>query len=1093
MLKRCTLFIACASGIASAQSVPPGFVDSLVRGGWEQAVGVVFAADGRAFVWEKAGRVWMIEAGETHDHPVIDISDEARDWRDFGLLGVALDPHFLDNGRIYLSYIVDYHHLAYFGTPQYDPSANDFTRDSIGRVTRFELDAADDFHTMVAGSRTVLIGESASTGIPITHQSHSMGAMVFGEDGTLLIAAGDGASYDEADNGGTRTGSSNTALADGILAPFEDVGALRAQMIDSHSGKVLRIDPDTGDGVSSNPYYDQSRPRAPRSRVWTLGNRNPFRMTLRPGTGVSNPAAGDPGTLYIGDVGWLTYEELNVVPSGGGNYGWPLFEGLFPNSNFQLDSTQNPLAPNPLAGAGCGPFVPFRNLLIQETLGPAGWPNPCDGFVQLPGTLNLFEHARPAIEWGRGMPFRCAGFSGNDAVAINVGAPGAPVAGTGFIPNGTSSTGGAWYTGGAFPAAYRNSYYHADFVGRWIHQFLFDASDRPVEVRSFATGLGSIVDVEYNPFDQSLYYVAFADDGTSQLRRISYGLDAPPTAAASPRVSFGPLPLTVQFVSTGSSDPEGAALTYFWDFGDGQTSSDPNPVHTFEGGTAPQRFDVVFTVRDPAGNSATQRLLVSGNNTPPQVTITSPVNGSFFPNGTFTQPLRADVIDAEHSGSALSCRWQAQIRHNTHAHPEPAIVDCAPDVVLDGAGHSGETFYWEFRLTVTDAAGLSTVASSSVFPQVLDCNGNGVPDSTDIELGSSNDCNGNLVPDECAILLGQSNDCNGNLVPDDCDSGTVRFYALGGGPQDFRLNGTALWDNGRIRLTAPNPIETGSAVLPLTDGPVYGFDVSFDMTMGGPVPGRGLCFAVMDTVYSQLSNFGLAGPGYGALTVAFEPRSGGLQDRVTVSQDTLPIATGTVPFEIADGQPHRVRVRLTPLGVEVSIADSFGTPSVVVPRTVVPLWRVGQRYLAFGAGTDDALGVHAIDNVNVFIAGETDHNGDAIPDVCQPLSTLDCDGDGTEDWAAITSGAAPDCNANLRPDSCDIAIGASLDTDQNGVPDECDPCLADYDDNGGIDGDDVIAFFADWDNGILAADVDGSGGVDGDDVILFFTQWDSGC
>ena len=54
-------------------------------------------------------------------------------------------------------------------------------------------------------------------------------------------------------------------------------------------------------------------------------------------------------------------------------------------------------------------------------------------------------------------------------------------------------------------------------------------------------------------------------------------------------------------------------------------------------------------------------------------------------------------------------------------------------------------------------------------------------------------------------------------------------------------------------------------------------------------------------------------------------------------------------------------------------------------------------------------------------------------------------------------------------------------------------CLGDYNCDGGVDGDDVITFFADWDSASPAADVDGSGGVDGDDVILFFERWDAGC
>ncbi|MFZ4576223.1 MAG: PQQ-dependent sugar dehydrogenase [Phycisphaerales bacterium] len=54
-------------------------------------------------------------------------------------------------------------------------------------------------------------------------------------------------------------------------------------------------------------------------------------------------------------------------------------------------------------------------------------------------------------------------------------------------------------------------------------------------------------------------------------------------------------------------------------------------------------------------------------------------------------------------------------------------------------------------------------------------------------------------------------------------------------------------------------------------------------------------------------------------------------------------------------------------------------------------------------------------------------------------------------------------------------------------------CVGDYDCSGGIDGDDVIAFFGAWDAAEAPADVDGSGSVDGDDVIAFFARWDAGC
>jgi hypothetical protein len=54
-------------------------------------------------------------------------------------------------------------------------------------------------------------------------------------------------------------------------------------------------------------------------------------------------------------------------------------------------------------------------------------------------------------------------------------------------------------------------------------------------------------------------------------------------------------------------------------------------------------------------------------------------------------------------------------------------------------------------------------------------------------------------------------------------------------------------------------------------------------------------------------------------------------------------------------------------------------------------------------------------------------------------------------------------------------------------------CAADWNGDGGVDGDDVILFFQQWDQNDEAADFTGDGAVDGDDVIGFFGRWDVGC
>lgn len=568
---------------AATQALPPGFVDEVIPSEWDHAVGICFAPDGRGFVWEQAGRVWIFENGVKSSQPLIDISEEVGNWRDLGLLGFAIDPDFYNNGYIYLLYVVDYHHLRYYGTPDYDPAANQYHHDTIARLTRYTANAADGFRSVDPASRRVLVGESISTGFPITHESHSIGTVMFGEDGSLIVGNGDGSTYLAADAGGWRQGSSNTALADGIITPEEDVGAFRAQMIDSLSGKILRLDPATGDGLPGNPFFDPANPRSARSRVWALGLRNPFRFDIRPGTGHSN-GDGFPGVLYIGDVGWNGFEEINVVTAGGQNFGWPVYEGLFTNAAYVAVAPENRMAPNPLAGLpGCGvPFFRFHQLIVQETLAQPSWPNPCNPAQQIPAATPTFMHTRPVITWGHGQPTRVPTFSGQTAASAILGAPDCPVIGEPF--GGQSSSGGVWCTNTTFPDPFRNSYIQGDFIGGWLRAFLFDDQHRLTEVVPFAEGVGPVVCLAVNPADGTLYYLTYSYTGQSILRRISSNPDRFPVVHAAATPDYGPIPLTVSFSSEGTHHPTGDPITYQWDFGDGSAPSyEPNPTHTYTG------------------------------------------------------------------------------------------------------------------------------------------------------------------------------------------------------------------------------------------------------------------------------------------------------------------------------------------------------------------------------------------------------------------------------------------------------------------------------------------------------------------------------
>ena len=402
---------------ALAATVPAGFVETEIGGYWEGAVGITFDEIGTMYEWDRDGRVWVFENNVRLPNPVIDISEEVGNWADHGLLGFALHPNFRQNGFIYLFYIVDHHFLAHYGTSDYSSSSNEYDQATIGRLTRYTAKASDNFHSVDPASRTVLLGETASTGIPITFNTHGVGTLLFGTDGTLLASCGDGAQL--SDYGSDPTSYYAQALSEGILKPKENIGGFRSQLLDCLSGKVLRIDPLTGDGVPSNPFYDPSNPRAPRSRVWVLGLRQPFRMAFRPGTGSHSRADANPGVLYIGDVGYFTWEKLSVATGPAMNFGWPLYEGYTLTSSYEDGNPGNQDAPNPLYGSGgCAErYFSFRDLLREESKAPPAWPNPCDGSQAIPASIPRFVHARPALDWQHGTngPSRVGTFIGNDA------------------------------------------------------------------------------------------------------------------------------------------------------------------------------------------------------------------------------------------------------------------------------------------------------------------------------------------------------------------------------------------------------------------------------------------------------------------------------------------------------------------------------------------------------------------------------------------------------------------------------------------------------------------------------------------------------
>jgi PKD repeat protein len=93
-------------------------------------------------------------------------------------------------------------------------------------------------------------------------------------------------------------------------------------------------------------------------------------------------------------------------------------------------------------------------------------------------------------------------------------------------------------------------------------------------------------------------YVGSAPDMGAREHGDSGDQNQSPVAIASANPDHGSAPLTVQFSSDGSYDPDGTISTYAWDFGDGGTSSESNPSYTYQSAGT---YQAVVTVTDDAG------------------------------------------------------------------------------------------------------------------------------------------------------------------------------------------------------------------------------------------------------------------------------------------------------------------------------------------------------------------------------------------------------------------------------------------------------------------------------------------------------------
>ena len=244
---------------------------------------LAFVADpDKSNVWyivEQAGRVLRLDGNEqkTKSSVFIDITDRVESGsNEAGLLGMAFDPKFSRNGRVYLSYTLSKASSGSMFGQLFGDGGN-----LISTLSRFEITAGG--LTLDANSEYKLLQ------VKQPYSNHNGGDIHFGPDGYLYCGLGDGGSGGDPEGNGQ---NKQTLL-----------------------GAMLRIDVSGGDGYvipEGNPFIKKGG----KPEIYAYGLRNPWRWSFDRKT----------GELWAADVGQNRWEEVNNIQRNG-NYGWNLREG----------------------------------------------------------------------------------------------------------------------------------------------------------------------------------------------------------------------------------------------------------------------------------------------------------------------------------------------------------------------------------------------------------------------------------------------------------------------------------------------------------------------------------------------------------------------------------------------------------------------------------------------------------------------------------------------------------------------------------------------------------------------------------------------
>ncbi|MEW9556344.1 RICIN domain-containing protein [Nonomuraea sp. NPDC050783] len=583
-----------------------------------------------------------------------------------GLQGVAVDPDFATNRYVWLYY------SPRLSTPTGDaPSSGTQAQFDQWKghlnLSRFTLKPDD---TLDLASEKVVLEVPNDRGMCC----HVGGDIDFDSAGNLYLTTGDDSNPFE---------SSGYAPLDERTGRNPQYDAQRtAGNTNDLRGKLLRIKP-RADGTYTIPSGNLFPPGTARTRpeIYAMGLRNPFRMSVDKATGVVylgdyGPDAGVTSSSR-GPAGQVEFDRITAA----GNYGWPYCTG----TNTAAETYTEYTFPS---GPSLGRY--------DCAAGPANNSFRNTGLPQLPP-------AKPAwIKYG--------GDSGSP-----------PEFGSGS----ESPMGGPVYrydpnlnSGVKFPQVLDGRYFAGEYGRKWIKAIEVRSDGGYGEISAFPWSGTQVMDMAFGP-DGALYVLDYGTGGNNQaLYRIEYigKANRNPVAKASADRLSGPAPLTVAFSSAGSADPEGGALTYAWDFGDGGTATTANPSHTY---TTDGAYTATLTVRDPDGLTGSAGVIVNVGNTAPSIELAQPVNGRLFSYGDAV-PYQVDVSDPE--DGTIDCAKVTVtyfVGHDSHRHQITSRTGCSGSITVpaDGEHDAAANLFGVFEASYTDKGGLTSTSTRTLQPR----------------------------------------------------------------------------------------------------------------------------------------------------------------------------------------------------------------------------------------------------------------------------------------------------------------------------------------------------------------------------------------